>query len=182
MMENQETLWKQKLVAVWLAVAVFFGGLLALAEYFRNRLDDPDPAQQRPGYLLPAGSVKAPNVIVGFPRPGRRLIVFFVRSVDDQLLFHDLALQSDLAAAADVVLVTPDGRPPRITDGLSAVIPDNEGQIAHAYGLSHPLDGGYPVGYALVDGGGFLRYQTLDPHCVGMGHNYEVKALLRAIR
>lgn len=184
MMETHETFlnWKQPLFAVWLAVALLFGGLLALAEHFRNRLDDPDPAKQRPGYLLPAGSVKAPNVLVGFPRPGRRLIVFFVRSVDDQLLFHDLALQSDLAAAADIVLVTPDGRSPRITNGLSAVLPDREGQIARAYGLDQPIDGGYPVGYALVDGSGFLRYSTLDPHCVGRGHNYEVKALLRAIQ
>ena len=26
------------------------------------------------------------------------------------------------------------------------------------------------------------KYRTLDPHCVGMGHNYEVKALLQALR
>ena len=183
-MKNREPLlsWKQKLCAVWLAVAILFGGLLALAEHFRNRLDDPDPAQQRPGFLLPAGSVKAPNVIAGFPRPGRRLVVFFVRSVEGQLLFHDLALQADLAAEADAVLVAWDGRSPRITQGLSAVIPDSDGQIARAYRLSQPVDRGYPVGYALVDGDGFLRYGTLDPHCVGMGHNYEVKALLRAIR
>ena len=174
--------WRQKLFAVWLAVAILFGGLLALAEHFRNRLDDPDPAQQRPGFLLPAGAAKAPNVIADFPRSGHRLVVFFIRSVEGQLLFHDLALQSDLAADADVVLVTSDGRPPRITQGLSAVILDGDGRIARAYGLSQPLDGGYPVGYALVDSDGFLRYRTLDPHCVGMGHNYEVKALLGALR
>lgn len=173
---------RQKLCAVWFAVALLFGGLLALAEHLRNRLDDPDPAQQRPGFLLPAGSLKAPDVIPGFPRAGHRLVVFFVRSVDDQLLFHDLALQSDLAAEADAVLIAWDGRSSRITHGLSAVLPDREGRIARAYGLSQPMDGGYPVGYALVDGDGFLRYRTLDPHCVGMGHNYEVKALLRAIR
>lgn len=173
---------KHKLFAVWLAVTIIFGGLLALAEHFRNRLDDPDQAQQRPGFLLPASSVKAPNAIPGFPRPGHRLVVFFVRSVEGQLLFHDLALQSDLAAEADAVLVAWDGRSPRITQGLSAVIPDKDGQIARAYGMNQPLDGGYPVGYALVDGDGFLRYRTLDPHCVGMGHNYEVKALLGALR
>ena len=184
MVGNKEPLMmlKQKLCTVWLVVAVLFGGLLALAEHFRNRLDDPDQAQQWPGFLLPKGSVKAPNAIPGFPRPGSRLAVFFVRSVEGQLLFHDLALQADLTAQADAVLVAADGRAPRITQGLSAVIPDKDGQVARAYGLSQPLDGGYPVGYALVDGDGFLRYRTLDPHCVGMGHNYEVKALLRALR
>jgi len=168
-------------IGVWLVVAGLFGGLLALAERSRSALDDPDPAWQRPGFLLPSGAVAAPNAIPGFPRPGYRMLIYFVRSVDDQLLFHDLALQSDLAAEADVVLVTSDGRRPRITDGLRAVVSDRDGQLARAYELNTPSDRGYPVGYALVDSAGFLRYKTLDPHCVGMGQNYEVKALVRAI-
>jgi alkyl hydroperoxide reductase subunit AhpC len=87
-----------------------------------------------------------------------------------------------LAAEADVLLVAPDRRHPRITYGLTAVLPDKDGQIARAYKPDQPPDGGYPVGYVLVDSAGFVRYKTLDPHCVGMGHNYEIKALLRAIQ
>lgn len=43
------------------------------------------------------------------------------------------------------------------------------------------MDDGYPVGYALVDRDGYIRHRTLDPHCFGMGHNYEIKALLQTI-
>jgi hypothetical protein len=167
-------------MAVWLSVAVLFGVLLGLAERSRSRMDDPDPAYQRTGALLPAGLLKAPPAIAGFPRPGHRLAVFFVRSASAQILFDDLALQSDLSALADVVVVAADGSRPNITHGVQAVVPDPDGTIVRAYGLRAPLDGGYPVGYALVDREGFIRHRTIDPHCVGFGHDWEIRALLRA--
>ncbi|MGH8537762.1 MAG: hypothetical protein ACREXM_15200 [Gammaproteobacteria bacterium] len=44
-----------------------FGGLLAWAEVSRSRLNDPDPAFQRTGFLLPEDKVRAPNVLRGYP-------------------------------------------------------------------------------------------------------------------
>jgi len=40
---------RAELLAVWVAVAVAFGALLAAAAASESGLDDPDPAQQRPG-------------------------------------------------------------------------------------------------------------------------------------
>lgn len=166
-----------KMVVTWLSIAVLFGLLLGFAEYSRSHLDDPDPALQRPGSLIPA-TFKVPEITPGFPRPGRPLLVIFVRSVAGQLLFHDLAVQSDLSLIADIILVTADGREPTITQGLSAVVADADGTIAKTYQLNTPIDGGYPVGYAVVDRQGFLRYTTLDPHCVGMSNGVEIKVIL----
>lgn len=166
-------------VLLWLACAVVFGTLLAWAEHSRNPKDNPDPARQR-GVYLHSPRV-APAVIPGFPRPGKRLAVIFVRSARDGMLFHDLALQSDITSLGDLVIVTADGSVPDVRQGLEAVVADRTSAIVRAYGLDRPRDGGYPVGYALVDRKGFLRYSTLDPHCVGMGQNEEIVALLKAL-
>lgn len=170
-----------KLLGLWIGVAALFGGLLLWAEHSRNRLDDPDPALQRAGFLLPAGAIRQPGVIPGFPRPGHRTVVIFARSVHGRTLFHDPALQSDLSAMADVLLVSADGRAPTITQGLQTIVEDRDGRIAQAFGMSTPLDGGYPVGYVLMDRAGFVRYRTLDPHCLEMGQDYEIRALLKAV-
>jgi hypothetical protein len=170
-----------KRLGVWVGVAAFFGALLLWAEHSRNRLDDPDPALQRPGYLLPAGSIRQPGAIPHFPRPGHRTALIFARAVDGQMLFPDLALQSDLSVMGDLLLVSADGRAPTITEGLQAIVADRDGRIAQAFGMDTPIDGGYPVGYALTDRAGFVRHRTLDPHCLEMGHGYEIRALLRAI-
>jgi hypothetical protein len=169
------------MVVLWFSVAALFTGLLEAAEYSRNPKDDPDPAFQRTGTLLAAETFPAPSIISSYPRPGHRMAVLFVRSAEGKVLFHDLAFQSDLDVLADVILVTADEGEPEITQGFSAIVADGDGAIAAAYGLRLPADGGYPVGYALVDRQGFIRHRTLDPHCVGMGHSIEIKALLEAI-
>jgi hypothetical protein len=170
-----------RMVVLWLSVAGLFAGLLGVAESSRNPKDDPDLAYQRTGTLLPSETLPAPSVLPDYPRPGHRMAVLFIRSAGGRVLFHDLAFQSDLDVLADVVLVTADGGKPEITQGFSAIVADRSGEIAAAYGLRTPRDGGYPVGYALVDRRGFIRHRTLDPHCVGMGHSIEIKALLGAL-
>lgn len=35
--------------------------------------------------------------------------------------------------------------------------------IARAFNLRKPVDGGYPVGYVVIDSSGFIRFRTLDP-------------------
>ncbi|HSF67686.1 MAG TPA: hypothetical protein VLA67_09695 [Nitrospiraceae bacterium] len=164
----------RRYVAIWLAVALSMGVALAVAEHRRNALNDPDQAWERTGLLLPAKTYQAPSLGVA---PGRPVVVFFARSLSDGYLFHDLADQSDLASMSALVVVTPDGSRPVIQTGIQRFVSDGDGSLAAAAGLHRPIDGGYPVGYALIDSDGYLRFRTLDP---GFGQRaWEIKLLLK---
>lgn len=79
--------------------------------------------------------------------------------------------------AVDVVVVLQDGGgrcPQDIT-----VVPDREADLAERYGLPAPRDGGPPVGYAVVDAAGHIRYRTLDPEVASLLG--EVSTMLRAV-
>jgi hypothetical protein len=152
---------RRQLALVWLACAVLFGGLLLLSQTAREPGDDADPAWQRPGFL-DAGTLpeQAPPVITGIPSPGRRAVVFFQRQngVDD--LCRAVAHRG-LRERADVAIVVPDqgatcSAPVPVTSDPAAV-------VAERYGLRQPRGGGPPVGYAIVDSSGRIRYRTLDP-------------------
>lgn len=39
---------------------------------------------------------------------------------------------------------------------------DPTGRLARGFGMRIPRDGGPPVGYALIDRAGLIRYRTLD--------------------
>lgn len=148
------------LLAMWLLAAVVLGGLLVIAQLFRSPLDDPDPAYQRPGILdLGAVPVPAPAVTGDIPRHGRPAVVFFDRRSLLPGLCQALA-GTRLAATADLVIVTPAGG---AGCGALPVVEDSDGGLAEAYGMRAPSDGGPPVGYAVVDGQGRIRYRTLDP-------------------
>jgi hypothetical protein len=140
-------------------VAVLFGALLAIARTSESGLDDPDPAWQRPGFL-DAGSLPepAPTLTDGLPRPGRRAVAFFVRPDGVERLCRSLSGHR-LAERADlVIVVSGSGRCQRFT-----TLEDAAANLARAYGLRRPRDGGAPVGYAVVDRQGGIRYRTLDP-------------------
>ncbi|WP_447980095.1 hypothetical protein [Candidatus Nitrospira bockiana] len=165
----------RRYAGLWMAAAAVFAGLLALAEHQRNPLNDPDQAQQRTGVLLPAGSEPMPAVR-GLPRAAEKAVVIFDRPLTGRHLFHDLADQSDLAAHARLIVVTPDGSRPIIETGIDGVLADPDEAVARAFHLRRPNDGGYPVGYVLVDASGFIRFRTLDP-----GYNrraWEIRLLL----
>ncbi|MFP5319169.1 MAG: hypothetical protein ACLGI2_12875 [Acidimicrobiia bacterium] len=150
---------RKKLLALWLGVAVLFGALLGVARAARTGLDDPDPAWQRPGFL-DAGPLPqpAPRVTQDLPRRGRPAVVFFVRPAGVAELCHSLATHR-LGQSADLVIaVSGTGRCPGAT-----ALEDPSGALARAYGLRDPRDGATPVGYAVVDGQGRIRYRTLDP-------------------
>ena len=148
------------LLAMWLLAALVLGGLLVIAQLFRSPLDDPDPAYQRPGILdLGTLPVPAPAVTGDIPRHGRSAVVFFDRPGLLPGLCQALA-GTGLAASADLVIVTP---AERAGCGTVPVVEDSDGGLAGAYGMRAPSDGGPPVGYAVVDGQGRIRYRTLDP-------------------
>jgi hypothetical protein len=161
-------------IAIWLATALSMGGALAIAEHQRNAMNDPDQARQRTGLLLPPHTYQAPFLAV---TPGRPVVMFFARELSDRYLFRDLVDQSDLVSVADLVVVTPDGSRPLIETGIKHFVTDADGSLVRAVGLHRPIDGGYPVGYALIDSDGFLRFRTLDP---GFGQRaWEIKLLLK---
>lgn len=170
--QNQTTIY----VAIWLTVALLMGLLLGFAEFQRNPLNDPDQAWQRSGLLLPAQTYQAPSQIRGGERPR---VVVFARNLSHQHLFHDLADQSDLANIADLVIVTPDGSRPVIENGISHFVTDSDGALVKAVGLNKPIDDGYPVGYALIDSEGYIRFRTLDPGFTKRA--WEIQLLLKHI-
>ena len=150
------------LVVVWLGAAVGFGLLLAVARAAEGPLDDPDQAWQRPGFL-DAGDlpVPAPAVGPGVAPSGRPTVVFFVRPGDLAELCRALAGTTLPGQAATAVVVA--GSTAGRCAAAGAVADDPDGAIAEGYGMRHPRGGGPPVGYAVVDGAGAIRYRTLDP-------------------
>lgn len=62
----------------------------------------------------------------------------------------------------------------------ATVVSDPNGAVAQAYGMRRPRAGGAPVGYAVVDATGAVRYRTLDPEVV---HRLgEVATMVEALR
>ncbi len=167
----------RRYIVTWCVIAVGFGTLLAISEYYRNPLNDPDPAQQRTGMLLAPRAERAPT-ITDVHELGRRRVILFARSLKDQYLFHDLADQADLAEAAEVIVVTVDGSQPIITNGISAFRADADGELARAFGMAEPIDRGAPIGYVILDSEGYIRYRTLDP--LFMHHGRELRMMVGA--
>ena len=148
-----------RLMSVWAAMALLFGSLLVASQFARSPLDDPDPARQRPGLLDLGGLPEpAPSVTAEMPHVGRRAVVFFVRPTGLDVLCRALR-GSSLSQHADLLLVVSGTG---VCAG-TATVNDDRTRIAGAYGLRHPRSGGAPVGYAVVDRRGQIRYRTLDP-------------------
>ncbi|HJT03612.1 MAG TPA: hypothetical protein VJ757_08290 [Pseudonocardiaceae bacterium] len=163
------------LVAVWLVAAAACAVLLGVVQAFRGPADDPDPAYERPGVLdlgmLPA---PAPMVTARLPRPGRPAVVFFERPGRLAALCGALP-GTELTTSAEVVVVTTG---PTAGCGGVPVVADPLARIAKAYGMRIPIDGGPPVGYAVVDRSGLIRYRTLAPE---LSELYEVSVILGAL-
>lgn len=142
-----------------LAVA-FFGGLLALAQAAEEPLDDPDPAFQRPGFLdvgdlpEPAPELRSDIALTGMPT-----VVLFERA--DRVARLCRALDDHtFASDARAVVITPT-EPTGDSCADQTVVVD--AALADEFGLRNPRAGGPPVGYAVVDRDGRIRYRTLDP-------------------
>lgn len=147
---------------LWFTVALFLGGLLTFADYRLNPLNDPDQARQRTGVLLPTEQDSAP-MISALNIIGRPVVIVFDRTLTGRHLFHNLADQSDLTRTAELLVVTSDGSRPAIETGIDHMLADQDESIARAFNLRKPVDGGYPVGYVVIDSSGFIRFRTLDP-------------------
>jgi alkyl hydroperoxide reductase subunit AhpC len=61
-----------------------------------------------------------------------------------------------------------------------AVVVDEAGTVARAVGMPEPRDGGFPVGYAVIDSQADVRYATLDPRY--LEHGFELDTVTAAVR
>lgn len=163
------------LIGVWLVAAVASVALLVVIQLFQGPADDPDPAYQRPGVLdLAALPAPAPAVTPQLPRPGRPAVVFFERP--DSLAALCAALPgTGLTGEAELVVVASG---PVTECGAVPVVADPAGRIAQGYGMRTPIDRGPPVGYAVVDATGSIRYRTLAPE---ISELQEVSVMLGAL-
>lgn len=152
---------RRVLVLIWVVVAVGLGGLLAVARAAEGPLDDADPAYQRPG-ILDLGTLPEPAAPAtpGIPAPGREAVVFFVQPAQLAPLCQALA-RTGLDGAPDLVVVV--AGLPAPCGSVAEVVADTMGRLAASYAMRAPRGGGPPVGYAVVDDAGRIRYRTLDP-------------------
>lgn len=135
-------------------------------------LDDPDPAYQRDGLLLD-GPVVAEQVL-GIDFGGRPVVLLFVREPPDPQELESWA--QSVPDAADVRVVLPQ---PTTADLPLPTVVDPLDKLAGAVDMPQPVDGGRPVGYAVVDADRVVRYATLDP--VYLTNAFEVETIVGAV-
>ena len=107
-------------------------------------LDDPSVADQRDGLLLSGPTL--PREVAGVVFGARPVVLLLERTPPSGPAFE--RWRRSVEAGADLVVVTDRSR--------AAVLAD-------AVGMPTPVDGGLPVGYAVVDPSRTVRYATLDP-------------------
>ncbi len=164
-------------LGIWLVTAILFGVALTVAGHTGSPLDDPDQAMQRPASLDAVGPRSAaPAVTTSIPVARRITVVFFVRAAQQEALLRRLSVPGALPSNVDAAIV---GGPVNLSEAPIAVLTDGDRSLARGYGMRTPRDGGYPVGYALVDTAGFIRYRTLDPQLIR--HLTDVHTILTAL-
>jgi hypothetical protein len=135
-------------------------------------LDDPDPAYQRDGLLLNGPVV--PEQVVGVDFGGRTVVLLFLREVPQGDELAEWAAAVPEQADVRVVLPAPTNKElpvPTVVDPLN--------RLARAVDLPEPVDGGRPVGYAVIDADRVVRYATLDP--AYLTNVFEVTTIVGAV-
>lgn len=107
-------------------------------------LDDPDLADQRDGLLL--DGARLPPTAAGVKFGGRPVVVLFERAQPSGPAFEDWRAEVSDEGVDLIVRVGAEGE-----------------ALAELIGMPTPVDGGRPIGYAVVDPGRRVRYATLDP-------------------
>lgn len=167
---------RRRLGLIWLGSAALMAGGLAASQASYSGLDDTHIAYERPGLLDLSGSPRSAPVLSNLPKPGRRAVFFVTRP--ERVAALESALKGDhpLQVAADVLIVVPAAAGEA---GPIPVVSDAGRDVALQLGIRQPRDGGFPVGYALVDSGGRVRYSTLDPEVTD--HLDEIHTMLGAM-
>lgn len=146
--------------AVALVVAVVLSLVVVLLVRPPGPRDDPDPAEQRNGLLL-AGPV-LPARAGGVEFGGRPVVVLFARRPPSGPAFDEWR-----RTVSD--------------DGVELVVRAGEAGdvLADLVGMPTPVDGGRPIGYAVVDPARRVHYATLDPKYVA--NAFEVDVITGAV-
>lgn len=135
-------------------------------------LDQADPAYQRDGLLLDGPRVE--QDVPGLQLGERPVVVLFERRPPDRQALAVWLESVPAAARVQLVLL----EPTRVELPVEVVV-DPVDEIADVLGMPRPVDGGRPVGYAVVDAARVVRYATLDPEYLGNG--FEVTTIVRAV-
>ncbi len=165
-------------LGLWFGVAITLGGLQFIAQASYSKQDDPDQAKQRPGFVTK--QTQAAPSIQGISYIDKPTVIIFDRMAMTTSVFHDLADQAIISQRANLVLVLNQNMKPGITGGVVKNIIDSDGAIAAAFHFDQPRDGGYPIGYVIIDRQGFMRYRTLDPSY--MHHGDEIEIILKDVQ
>jgi len=165
-------------LSIWLAAAMVLAALLVVHQVTRSTLSDPDPARQRPD-LLDANHrpFLAPAVTPAVPAPRRKGVVFFTRPGLVPSLTASLSRDHSLRAQATLVIVVSRSTALAGAAGVPVVF---DAGLAPRFHLDRPVDGGPPVGYAVIASSGFVVYETLDPGAAD--HLIEVETMLGATK
>lgn len=135
-------------------------------------LDDPDPAYQRDGLLL-SGPV-VPERVLGVDFGGEPVVLLFLRRLPEAGELAEWTAAVPEQAELRVVLPAPtdeDVAVPTVVDPLN--------RLAGVVEMPEPLDGGRPVGYAVVDSDRVVRYATLDPDY--LANAFEIQTIVGAV-
>lgn len=163
---------------LWLAGAAALATAVLVAVPRPGPLDDPDPAHERTGILSSPRSARNVGLqTLPGDKVGRRTIflVFDRRLPEPARLAR---LERQLPREVEVAVVVPRVAA-RSHAFPAAVIRDSRRRVARAVGMRRPKDGGPPVGYALIDGKGRVRYATLDP--AYLDHGSEAATMAAAV-
>jgi hypothetical protein len=138
----------------WAIIAVLLGGGLIAEKALRNGADGAAPIRERTGFVYDvAQSVPSISGLVS----AKRTAVLFARPAQAQAVCQWAAG----IPLPDVTMVLVAQKqvpcPPGVTENV-----DPDGKLAQGFHFRPTKDGGYPVGYALLDSNGGFVYNTLD--------------------
>lgn len=159
----------------WSLAAAGLGAGLLLADRSRGPLDDLDPAHQRDGLVVDLGPVDlSPHLAARTPAA-----VLFVRPEMLNQLAETLSgpTSPELPPAVRLLVVQP-GAPPSDQRDLT-IVDDTSSAVRRTCRMRDTRDGGYPVGFAVIDAAGHLRYRTLDPGMTARW--FELRTMVRAV-
>lgn len=147
--------------AWFIALTSVVATVVVMVVHSPGLLDDPQRWRQRSGVLFDGPRV---DDLVG---RGRRTVVLFLRQTPAPERLA--AWREKLPADVRVLVVTPDP-----LGGAPA-----SDRVRRALQMPRPRDRGFPIGYAIVDVDGQLRYATLDP--LWDDNAGDVRTLLNAV-
>ena len=135
-------------------------------------LDDPDPAYQRDGLLL-SGPV-VPTQVAGVDFGGEPVVLLFLRRLPEAGELAEWTAAVPEQSDVRVVLPAPTG-----DDFAVPTVVDPLNRLAGVVDMPVPVDGGRPVGYAVVDSDRVVRYATLDPEY--LANAFEIRTIVGAV-